>query len=95
MASLYPEPLFDPLTTTAQQLVKLLDEGSITSVQILESYLSQIEQHNTQGAKCRAIISMPPRFQLVASAAKLDRERQKGKLRGPLHGIPILLKVRD
>lgn len=32
-------------------------------------------------------------FQLIAWAITLDEERKKGKLRGPLHGIPILLKA--
>lgn len=86
--------MFDALTTTADQLRERLDEGSINSVQIVESYLHQIERHNTRGAKCRAVIATPPRIQLISWAAKLDQERQQGSLRGPLHGIPILLKVR-
>nr|UMZ45363.1 hypothetical protein [Paramyrothecium roridum] len=85
-------PLFDTLSATASQLRQWLDEGSITSVQIIESYLCQFTQHNTQGAKCRAVTFMPPRPQLVAWAVKLDKERMEGKLRGPLHGVPILLK---
>ncbi|KAJ9137774.1 Amidase signature domain [Coniochaeta hoffmannii] len=92
MASINPPPLFDVLTTTADDLRKRLEEGSITSVQIVESYLWQIEAHNTKGAKCRAIITTAPRFQLISRAATLDKERQAGKLRGSLHGIPILLK---
>ncbi|EEU40698.1 uncharacterized protein NECHADRAFT_76112 [Fusarium vanettenii 77-13-4] len=84
--------LFDVLTTTADDLRKRLEAGTITSLEIVESYLSHIEAHNTTGAKCRAIISTPPRFQLVAWAARLDEERQRGDVKGPLHGIPILLK---
>jgi amidase len=86
--------MFDVLATTADQLRERLDEGSINSVQIVELYLHQIQRHNTQGAKCRAVISTPPRIQLISWAASLDQERQQGRLRGPLHGIPILLKVR-
>lgn len=86
-------PLFNVLTTTADDLRKLLTSGGINSVQIVECYLSHIEGHNTKGAKCRAIISTPPRIQLIARAARLDRERQDGQLRGPMHGIPVLLKV--
>ncbi|KAH8779991.1 amidase signature domain-containing protein [Diaporthe sp. PMI_573] len=92
MSSLCPEPKFDVLATTADQLRERLDEGSINSVQIVELYLHQIQRHNTQGAKCRAVISTPPRIQLISWAASLDQERQQGRLRGPLHGIPILLK---
>ncbi|KAJ4226433.1 hypothetical protein NW759_005020 [Fusarium solani] len=88
-----PPPLFDVLTTTADDLRKRLEAGTITSLEIVESYLSHIEAHNTTGAKCRAIISTPPRFQLIAWAAQLDdEERRRGDVKGPLHGIPILLK---
>lgn len=93
MASINPPPLFDVLTTTADDLRKRLEEGSINSVQIVESYLWQIEAHNTKGAKCRAVITTAPRFQLISRATVLDKERQAGKLRGSLHGIPILLKA--
>lgn len=93
MAPIKQPVLFDVLTTTADDLRKRLEAGTITSLEIVESYLSHIEAHNTTGAKCRAIISTPPRFQLVAWAARLDEERQRGDVKGPLHGIPILLKV--
>lgn len=68
--------LFDVLTTTADDLRKPLEKGSVTSVRIVESYLSHIEAHNIRGAKCRAIISTGPRLQLIAQAAVLDEERQ-------------------
>ncbi|KAF4513450.1 hypothetical protein G6O67_000720 [Ophiocordyceps sinensis] len=71
--------LFDVLTTTADDLRKLLEKGSVTRVRIVESYLSHIKAHNIRGAKCRAIISTGPRFQLIAQAAVLDEERQHGK----------------
>ncbi|KAI8685508.1 hypothetical protein NCS55_00223300 [Fusarium keratoplasticum] len=87
-----PSPLFDVLTTTADDLPKRLEAGTITSLEIVESYLSHIEAHNTTGAKCRAVISTPPRFQLIAWAAQLDEERRRGDVKGPLHGILILLK---
>jgi amidase len=93
MASINPPALFDVLKTTADDLRGLLDDGSISSVQIVESYLSQIDAHNTKGAKCRAVISLPPRFQFISRAMALDKERQEGKLRRPMHGIPILVKV--
>ncbi|KAM5347848.1 hypothetical protein ACJ41O_007672 [Fusarium nematophilum] len=86
-------PLLDVLTTTANDLRELLGSEKITSLQIVESYLSHIDAHNTKGAKCRAVISTPPRVQLIAGAVKLDKERQQGQLRSPLHGVPILLKA--
>lgn len=80
---------FNPLTTTAQELQSLLSRGSTTSGQIVETYLNQIEKHNE---RLKAIISIAPRDSLFAQAQKLDDERNKGNLRGPLHGLPIVVK---
>ncbi|KAK7941436.1 amidase [Apiospora aurea] len=77
---------FDPLTTTATELQQLLRENKITSVQIIERYLLQVEQHNHT---LNAFISLASREQLLAQAAALDKERRANCYRGPLHGIPI------
>lgn len=84
-------PPFDPQTTNAVELAQLLAHGQIRSVQIVEAYLEQIDQHNPG---LNALLSRPPREQVIRTAEKLDRERKDGKIRGPLHGIPIILKVR-
>jgi hypothetical protein len=84
---------FDVLTTTAADLRSRLENGSLTSVQIVETYLAQIERHNRAGANLRLILSTPPRQKLVENAQELDKERAAGHVRGPLHGIPIILKV--
>lgn len=81
---------FDPLTTTATTLQHLLREGAITSVQIIERYLVQIEQHNPA---LNAFISLAPRAKLLDQAAVFDEERQRNRCRSPLHGIPIVLKA--
>lgn len=84
---------FDVLRATASDLRDQLEDGSITSLEIIEAYLAQIKLHNHAGAKLNAVISMPPRPQLLRTAAELDRECKEGKIRGPLHGIPVLVKV--
>lgn len=93
MATSNSESVFDVLTLTASDLCKRLEAGSISSVQIVETYLAQIAKHNTAGAKCRAVIWTPPKASIISQASKLDKERAEGRVRGPLHGIPILLKV--
>lgn len=85
-------PEFDPLTTSAFELSELLNAQAITSIEIVEIYLHQIEQHNRRGRQLRALISVAPKHELLKIAKKLDDERARGKIRGPLHGIPIVLK---
>jgi len=85
-------PDFDPLTVSAFELSEMLNAGAITSVEIVEAYLHQIEQHNRRGRRLRALISVAPRHELIRIARRLDDERARGKRRGPLHGIPIVLK---
>lgn len=84
-----PHP-FNVQTTNAVELQKLLAAGTITSVQIIETYLNQIEKYEPV---YNALISQPPRGKLLRAAEKLDQERRNGKIRGPLHGIPVILKV--
>ncbi|ESZ98762.1 hypothetical protein SBOR_0868 [Sclerotinia borealis F-4128] len=55
-------------------------------------YLAQIKKHNRAGAQLHAIISTPTKQQLLDVAQRLDQERKTGKIRGPLHGVPIIVK---
>ncbi|KAK4241733.1 amidase signature domain-containing protein [Achaetomium macrosporum] len=81
---------FDVLTTNATDLQHLLETGKTTSVQIVLAYLSQIERHEHQ---LHALISVASREALIAIAAERDEERlQQGRTRGPLHGMPVVLK---
>lgn len=81
---------FNPLTTNATDLQRRLQTNDITSVQIVHKYLDQIERHESA---LNAFISIAPREILLKSAEQLDNERQTGRVRSPLHGIPIVLKV--
>jgi amidase len=82
--------LFNPLTATAQELQSSLAAAKFSSVYLVDVYLAQIQQHNDY---LRAVIATVPRPGLYARAKSLDAERAAGKVRGPLHGIPILIKV--
>ncbi|KAL6690460.1 amidase signature enzyme [Trichoderma pleuroticola] len=81
--------LFDPLTTTTVELQQQLVSGKLNSVQIIETYLTQIDAHNPA---LNAFISLAPRDALRSTAEALDAERAAGALRGPFHSIPIVLK---
>ena len=61
-----------------------------SSVSITKAYLKRIEQIDRSGPALNAIIELNP--DAISMAEQLDRERNQGKIRGPLHGIPILIK---
>jgi amidase len=68
------------------QLADGLRSGKWTSHKLVELYSARIEVLNRQGPELRAVIEMNP--EALSDAARLDREPK----RGPLHGIPILIK---
>lgn len=55
--------------------------------------LDQSERHNSLGLKLNAVLSACSRDIAISEAEALDEERVQGKLRGDLHGIPIIVKV--
>lgn len=75
---------------TIQELQEKMTSGELTSRQITELYLERIEQIDQQGPAVNAVIELNPDALEIAS--QLDQERQAGQVRGPLHGIPIMLK---
>jgi amidase len=64
--------------------------GEWTSRQVVDAYLQRIDQMNESGPALRAIIEVNP--EASAQADQLDRERRAGMIRGPLHGVPVVLK---
>ncbi len=61
-----------------------------TSVAITRAYLARIEAIDKSGPTLRAVLETNP--DALAIAARLDDERRAGRVRGPLHGVPILVK---
>lgn len=84
----------DLLTVTSTELQELLSNRSITSLDLVDVYLDQIERENHNGLKLNAMISITPYDVLRQTARDLDREREQGVIRSLLHGIPITVKVR-
>ncbi|MCK7459337.1 amidase [Idiomarina aminovorans] len=72
------------------ELQQAMTDGDLSAEQLTQYYLQRIHAHNKQGAKLRAVNNLSENA--LADAKRLDRERQQGKIRGPLHGIPVLLK---
>lgn len=75
---------------TVADLQGQMESGELSAQRITELYLERIEKLNHQGPELRAIITTNP--DALAIAQELDRERSQGKVRGPLHGIPIIIK---
>ena len=67
-----------------------MTSGAETSQSLTKGYLARIKALDRQGPRLNSIIALNPHA--LADARALDAERKAGKLRGPLHGVPILLK---
>jgi amidase len=64
--------------------------GGLTAVQLARRYLTRIERIDRQGPHLRSVLEINP--EAIKIAAALDAERRAKGPRGPLHGIPVLLK---
>ena len=75
---------------TISELQQKMSAGELTSLQAAESYLERIHAIDQNGARVNSVIELNPDAQSIA--AGLDAERLSGRVRGPLHGVPILIK---
>lgn len=75
---------------TIAELHENYKNGTYTAKEVVEAYLERIEQYDQNGPKINSVITVNP--DAVAIAEELDKEMADGNVRGPLHGIPILLK---
>ncbi len=75
---------------TISELQEKMEAGELTARQVAELYLQRIEAVDKGGPFLNSIIELNPDALEIASG--LDAERKAGKVRGPLHGVPVLLK---
>ncbi len=75
---------------TIKDLQQKMKQGILSSVDITRLYLKRIESIDKNGPRLNAVIELNPDALQIAAA--MDTERKSGKLRGPLHGIPVLIK---
>ena len=85
-----PRPRFDLEEATIADLQQRMQSGRETSRSLVEKYLARIEAIDRGGPALRSVIEINP--EALAIADRLDAERKSRGPRGPLHGIPILLK---
>lgn len=81
------------LEASAADLQSLVASGKLQSVDLMTKYVEQIERHNHDGMKLHAIISTSPLNVALERALALDAERVEHGPRGPLHGIPVIVKM--
>jgi amidase len=85
---LAPQP--ELADTSTADLSQRLDSGELTVRQLAEMHLERIAAVDQVGPSLRSVIEINPDWEEIAD--RLDRERREGHARGPLHGIPVMVK---
>jgi Asp-tRNA(Asn)/Glu-tRNA(Gln) amidotransferase A subunit family amidase len=80
----------DVCEATILDLQEAMREGLVTSVDLVEAYVARIRAYDQFGPQLNAVLHLNPRAR--PQAASMDEERRRTGPRGPLHGIPVLLK---
>src|SRR5512135_1994694 len=86
----WQEPAFEYAEATIADLARSQAEGKLTARALAEAYLARIEAIDRSGPRINSVIELNPEALPIADA--LDAERATQGPRGPLHGIPVLLK---
>ncbi len=81
---------FEVAEATIPEMQEAMERGLVTSVGLVDAYLARIEAYDRRGPMLNTVIRLNPNARAIAAA--LDIERVESGTRGPLHGIPILLK---
>jgi len=84
------EPAFPYAEATIEDLQARMAAGRLTSRDLTAAYLGRIAAVDQAGPRLRAVIEV--NAGALRQAEALDAERRAGRVRGPLHGIPVLLK---
>jgi amidase len=85
-----PASSFDVTEKSIVQLLAAQRIGTVTSHDLVEKYLARIKAYDQDGPRLNAMIVLNARA--LEQADALDAERRAGRVRGPLHGIPIVVK---
>jgi len=81
---------YDVEEKTVVELQAALANGTVSSEELVDAYVQRIEEIDRSGPTLQSVLSLNP--QAAEQARALDAERSSGRTRGPLHGIPILVK---
>lgn len=83
-------PVLDLEKLDGPTAIKLMESGKLTSVELTRAYMDRIAALNKRGPGLNAVTQYNK--DALKDAKQLDRERAAGHVRGPAHGLPILLK---
>ena len=83
-------PAFELDEVTIAELQSSMSSGKYTAHSLTRKYLERIEDIDKHGPAIKSVLEINP--EALAIAIQLDRERKAGRVRGPLHGIPVLIK---
>ena len=75
---------------TITEIQALMEKGKLTAKILTEMYLNRISEIDKRGPKLNSIIEINPDAMKIAET--LDEERKNKKIRGSLHGIPVIIK---
>lgn len=84
-------PSFDLDEMTISQLQQGMISGRFSALSITEKYLTRIKEVDQSGPALKAVLELNPDALVIAE--KLDSERKKRGTRGPLYGIPVIIKA--
>src|SRR5256714_9114428 len=81
---------FDLEEATVSQLQARMEAGQDTARTLVDKYIARIQAVDRSGPELKSVLEINPDAQSIADS--LDAERKAGRVRGPLHGIPVLIK---
>jgi amidase len=83
-------PYADIEEATVADLSAKMKRGELGAVELVDRYIARIEAVDRRGPRLRSVLELDPDARAIA--ARLDEERRTKGVRGPLHGIPVLVK---
>jgi amidase len=78
------------LDLTIPEIQSFMNNGEITSESLVHMYLERIENFDKSGPSLNAVMMVNP--DAISIAKAMDVERKNGNIRGPMHGIPVMIK---
>lgn len=81
---------FDPFEKTLPELQSAMEAEGLSALELVEYYLDRIRRYDQGGPRLNSVLETNPEARQIAQA--LDQERARKGPRGPLHGIPVMLK---